>query len=369
MPARSSVLITVLLVIVAGCGPVPAAGTRAPVGSPTGSAASNHPGATTGSSPTTEPSPTPRVGAFPNPDGSAMVSLPARFGFAEPGDGRIWGILQYEGVGRDVVRIDPDTYELEAVVRGLPIRPNPVAAVVVNGSIWLVGDAAGSVTQYDATSGAVIRKIAAGPSIEPVAAYGDVWTIDHDGDSITRIDSETGVPSPAIELPPGSKPLTITVVADDLMLVNGPDGSPTTWMVDPQQMKLIGTYDSTGCLKHYGHIGAAIDGLVWRQNCERTAVTIIDPRTGKRLKSFASPVAPYPPLYVDGDLWLPVTGGSPGTAGLALVDPDTHEVVRTYEQSARFHEGWWFAAFDSWWRWGDEGLLRIPAQTLREATG
>jgi hypothetical protein len=117
MPARSSVIAIALLVVVAGCGPVPAVGSRAPVVSPTGSATSSRPVATTSSAPTMESSPTPRVGAFPNPDGSVLISLPAAFGFAEPGDGGIWGILQSEGVGRDVVRIDPDTYKLEAVVR------------------------------------------------------------------------------------------------------------------------------------------------------------------------------------------------------------------------------------------------------------
>ena len=370
MPARSHVAIAFVVVIVIACGPAASLGSPSPAGAPTGSAASSRPAATTTPSPTSDPSPTPRVGVFRNPDGSVLVGLPAAFGFAQPGDRGIWGILQYEGVGRDVVRVDPDTYELETIVHGLPIRRDPVAPVVVNGSIWLVDDPAGSVTQYDAKTGAVIREIEVGPlPIEPVAAYGDVWTINHNGDSITRIDTETGKPQPAIELP-GSVPLTITVVADDLMLVDGPDGSPTTWMIDPQKMDVIGTYESSRCLKHYGYIGAAIDGLVWRQNCDQTEVTIIDPRTGKRLESFASPVGPYPPLYVDGEMWLPLaTGASPGKVGLALVDPDTHQVVRTYEQSAQFHEGWWFAAFDSWWRWGDEGLLRIPAQTLREATG
>jgi hypothetical protein len=371
MPARSSVAITVLAVIVAGCGSVPSAGSPA-AGSPTSSAAPSRPAAATRSSPSTKPSPTTRVGVFPNPDGSVLVGLPAAFGFAQPGDSGIWGILQYPGVGRDVVRIDPETYAFEAVVKGLPILPDPVAPVVVNGSIWLVDDVAGSVTQYDAEAGARIREIEVGRfPIEPVAAYGDVWTINHHGDSITRIDSETGEPYPAIELP-GSRPLTITVVADDLMLVNGPDGSPTTWMVDPQRMELIGTFESTGCLKHYGYMGVAIGGVVWRQNCDATAVTIIDPRTGEQLGSFPSPVAPYPPLYVGADMWLPVVaGGSPGTVGLALVHPATHDVVRTYEQTAPFHEdeGWWFAAFDSWWRWGDEGLLRVPADTLREAAG
>ena len=370
MPVRSYVAITVLLVIVVACGSVPSAGSPAAAGSPTASAAPSRPATTTRPSPPTKPSPTSRVGVLPNPDGSVLIGLPAVFGFAQPGDGGIFGILEYSGVGRDVVRIDPATYAVEAVVEGLPIGADPIAPVVVNGSIWLVDDIAGSVTQYDADTGARIRAIEVGAfPIEPVAAYGDVWTINHGGDSITRIDSETGEPYPAIELP-GSVPLTITVVADDLMLVNGPDGSPTTWMVDPQQMELIGTYESTGCLKHYGYIGASIDGLVWRQNCDATAVTIIDPRTGERLETFPSPVAPYPPLYVDGDMWLPlIAGTSPGTVGLALVNPDTHDVVRTFEQSAQLHDGWWFAAFDSWWRWGDEGLLRIPADTLREAAG
>jgi hypothetical protein len=362
MSARSNVAITFLLVTVVGCGQVASGGSPSPVDSAAASALPSRAAATP------RPSLTTRVGAFPNPDGSVLIGLPAVFGFAQPGEGAIWGILQYPGVGRDVIRIDPDTHEFETIVHGLPILPEPVAPVVVNGSIWLVDDVAGSVTQYAADTGTRIREIAVGPfPIEPVAAYGDVWTINHGGDSITRIDSETGVAYPPIELP-GSLPLTITVVADDLMLVNGPDGRPTTWMVDPERMEVIGTFESKGCLKHYGYIGAAIDGLVWRQNCDTTAVTIIDPRTGEQVESFPSPVGPYPPLSVDGDVWLPLVAGVPsGRVGLALVDLDTHDVVRTYEQSAELTDGWWFAAFDSWWRWGDEGVLRIPADTLRKA--
>ena len=367
MSTRSRVALTFLLVTVVGCSPTAGASgppaSQATQAAVAGTAAPTRPPAT--------PRPTPRVGAFPNADGSVWVGVPASLGFVQPGEDGIWGILERAGVGRDIVRIDPQTYEVETIVRGLPIRPDPVAPISLNGSIWLVSDVAGRVTQYDDATGERIREIEVGKvPIEPVAAYGDVWTINHHGESITRIDSATGEAYPPIKLP-GSLPLTITVVADDLMLVNGPDGSPTTWMVDPKRMKLIGTYATTECLREYGFIGVAIDGLVWRQHCPPDlTITITDPRTGKALESFASPVAPYPPLRVDGTPWLPLVDGvEEGRVGLAALDPDTHEVVGTYEQAADIpkDDGWWIAAFESWWRWGSKGLLRIPADTLRDA--
>lgn len=363
---RCFVAILMLLAMVGGCGSPASSRDGASSRSPVTVSASADRTATAAPTPLQTKAPT--ATATRNPDGTILVTVPAKLGFVQPGEDAIWGILEYPGVGREVVRIDPDSYQVEAVVRGLPILPDPVAPVEVGGSIWLVDDVAGSVTQYDAETGARIRQIEVGRfPIEPFMAFGDVWTINHGDDSITRIDVETGEPSPEIELP-GSLPLTITAVADDLMLVNGPDGSPTTWMVDPRRLEQIGTYESTGCLKQYGHVGVAINGLVWRQNCSQTAVTIIDPRSGEAVETFPSPLGPYPPLYVDGGMWLPLVADVPaGQVGLALVDPGTHDVVRAYHHSAQFTEGWWFAAFDSWWRWGDEGMLRVPADTLRKA--
>jgi hypothetical protein len=299
-----------------------------------------------------------------NPDGSVWIRTEAVFSFAQPGDGAIWGILQYGRVSREIVRMDVETYEIEAVVTGLPILPNPVAPVVVSGSIWLVSWDKSSVTQYDAETGEMIREIKVGEHpIEPVAAYGDVWTINHDGDSVTRIDSKTGEAHPSIDLP-DSHPLSITVVADDLMLVNGP--SPTTWVVDPGRMELIGTYEPSQCVTD--RRGMVVSGHQWLKACERDEILIVDPRTGEALESFASPVIPYPPLYVNGNMWLPTAADNgPDTFALAGLDPNSYKVLAEYAQPAAIHEGSTFAAFDSWWRWGDEGLLRIPADTLREA--
>jgi hypothetical protein len=369
MPARSFATITILLVIIVGCGSAGSGGSPSPAGSPTAPPASSRATATARPSPMTTPSPTTRVGVFPNPDGSVLVRLPGKFGFAQPGDDGIWGIVENPGVGRDVVRIDPETYRVEAIVEGLPIKPDPIAPVVLNGSIWLV-DGIAHVTQYDAATGEFIREIGVG-GVEPVVAYGSVWTIDHYDDSVARIDPETGEAS-SIELP-GSRPLTITVVSDDLMLVNGPQGSPTTtWLVDPTQMKLVGTHKATGCFKQYGQIGTAIEGQVWRRYCGTDEVTIGDPRTGEILESFHSPACPYPPLYVDGSMWLP-SGPEPcsdTTRGLVALNPETRDVVGTYELPAEVRVGgWWFAAYDSWWYADADGLVRVPSDTLRDATG
>lgn len=372
MPVRPLGVLALAVALLAACGSSPpAASPSPPLSPPSPSAAAGATGTPRASAaPTASPasaSATP-VATSPivNADGSVWIPAPAPWGFTQPGDDAVWGVLQDDR--RHIIRIDPETYEITTLVPDLPILPNPVSLVAASGSIWLSSYDKNSVTQYDAETGEMIREIDVGlRPIEPVVAYGDVWTINHNGDSVTRIDDETGEAYPPIDLP-GSDPLTITVVADDLMLVNGPEGNPTTWMVDPIRMELIGTYRATECFQAFGYLGVAIDGLLWRKRCGVDEVTIADPRTGEILESFEAPIAPYPPLYVDDTLWFPLAEDiAPRRVGFAAVDPDTHDVVGTYEQSADTQGGWWFAEFDSWWRWGDGGLLRVPADTLRQA--
>jgi streptogramin lyase len=270
---------------------------------------------------------------------------------------------------RAIVRVDVETYEIETMVSDLPVLNHPISGVVANGSYWLVSRDK-TVTQYDEQTGAFIREIEVGLfPVEPVVAYGDVWTLNHLGNSVTRIDVDTGQPT-TIDLP-DSGALTLTVVADNLMLVNGGESGPTpTWMVDPQQMKMLGTFETSGCFKQYGEIGTAIDGQVWRRYCGTDEVTIADPRTGEILETFHSPACPYPPLYVDGAMWMP-TGPEPcsdTSRGLVALDPETREVLGTYELPSDVRAGgWWFTAFDAWWYDYVDGLVRVPADTLRAA--
>jgi len=367
MTARFRLVTSVLVLTITACnsaapgGSQPTTGTQAPtatLASVASVAPTTPPAAAT-------PGPWSSPGTTVNADGSVWIRPPTLFDFAQPGDdGAVWGLLQYADVGREIVRLDLETYEFETVVRGLPILPNPVSPVAHNGSIWLVSWDKSSVTQYDAESGELIREIKVGKNpIEPVVAYGDVWTIDHNGDSVTRIDSVTGAAYPPIDLP-GSHPLQITVVDDDLMLVYGP--GPTTFVVDPARMELLGTYEPADC---FADRHGVIEGLLWLKQCDMEEIAIVDPRTGEVLDSFESPVIPYPPLIVDGNVWLPSAAhNGPGTFGLVGLDPETHEGVGAWEQPAAIHEGSSFAAFDSWWRWGWEGLIRVPADTLREAT-
>jgi hypothetical protein len=359
MSARSGVAISILLLSAAACG------TSQPVPSPTlGRAATAPPTAPASSRPTLVPRPTRAVGVFPNADGSTFVGTPTLLNLAQPGDGAIWGSLRDPGVGTDVVRIDPDTLEFEVFLQGLPILPNPVGGVAANGSFWLGSYDRSSFTQYDIETGKVVREIKVGRNpVEPVVAYGDLWTPNHNGDSVTRIDVETG-DARSISLP-GARPLQITAVADDLMLVNGP--SPTTFVVDPQRMKLVGTYEPSGCYEAPGWTASAFQGQLWRKRCGVDEVAILDPRTGKVLESFDAPIhASLAPLVVDGIWWFPTAADNvAGNFALAGLDPGTREIVGSWKYPASISEGWAFAAFDSWWRWGDEGILRVPADTLR----
>lgn len=278
-------------------------------------------------------------------------------------DDALWGIVQDSA--RHVVRVDPETYEVKKVVTGIPIRPNPHLPIVADGFIWLVGPL-DTVTQYDAVTGRKIRDIKVGKvPVEPIVAFGDVWTVNHEGDSVSRIDTATGN-TRTIDLP-GSHPLTMTVVADDLIVVNGP--GPIFYPADPTQMQPVGsTYQPGACFTFRGVLGYGIDGRAWLKPCDKDEIVLVDPRTGTVTDTFASPAFPYPPLVVDGIPWFPnAESNSRGPFRLFALDPTTHKVVATYEQPTDIIDGWVFAAFDSWWRWGNGGLLRVPADTLRAA--
>lgn len=319
---------------------------------------------------TVAPSPAATATAAPvtvNADGSVFIRPPLKFDFAQPGDGAIWGLLQEPGVGQNIVRIDPVTYEIETVVTGLPFLPNPVSPVAHNGSIWLASWDKSSVTQYDAETGDEIREIEVGfHPIEPVVAYDDVWTLNHHGDSVTRIDSHSGEAYPAIDLP-GAGPLSLTVVSDELMLVQGP--GPLIYAVNPREMTVLGHYDDPVCFEERGASrGAMVAGTLWRKYCDSDEVAIVDPATGQVVESFESPAIPYQPLVVDGNLWMPFAADNgPGIFGLIGLHPVTHEEIGRYEQDLTIREGSSVVSFDSWWRWGWEGLLRVPADTLRAA--
>jgi len=374
MPVRSLSVLALAVALLAACGSSPpAASSSPPLSRPSPTAAADATGMPLASAaPTASPAPasaTPApISPIVNADGSVWIRPPAFFDFAQPGDGAVWGILQESGVGREIVRIDPATNEIEVVVSGLPILPNPVSPVAANGFIWLGSWDKNSVTQYDAETGEMIREIDVGlRPIEPVVAYGDVWAINHNGDSLTRINVQTGEPYPPLDLP-DSLPLWITPVSDDLMLAGGP--GPTVYLVDPQRMKVTGSYEATEHFEQRANVrGAVIDGLQWLKRSNLDEIAIVDPRTGEVLDSFESEAIPYPPLIVDGNIWLPSVGDNSNVGKFQLVglDPETHEVVGQYEQPSDINEGSVFADFDSWWRWGDGGLLRVPSDTLREA--
>lgn len=359
MPA-SRCRIALLLIAVAACQPAAPGSTSTPSATTAGAASV----APTRSPAAPRATPRPGPGAVVNDDGSVRVRFAEEIMFAEAVgvDGALWGIVQ--DTTRHVVRVNPETYEVQRVVSDIPIRPNPHLPIVAGGFIWLVGP--DTVTQYDAVTGRKIRDIKVGKSpIEPLVAFGDVWTVNHQGDSVTRIDTATGKTT-TIDLP-GSGPLTFTVVADDLIVVNGP--GPMFYPADPTRMQPVGTpYQPGACFTYRGVLGYGTDGRAWLKPCEKDEIVLVDPRTGTVTETFDSPAFPYPPLVVDGTPWFPnAESNTRGPFRLFALDPITHEVVATYEQPTDILEGWVFTAFDSWWRWGNGGLLRIPADTLRAA--
>jgi hypothetical protein len=298
-----------------------------------------------------------------NPDDSVWIGQGRGWGFVMAGDDAVWAIFQ-DDESRHIVRIDPATNERAAVMDALPILPNPIAAVGANGYVWMASWDRSSVTQYDGVTGEQIAEHRVGSHpVEGIYADGNIWTTAIHGNQVTRIDTGTAEVRSLLMDPPGA-PNSFAVIRDDLAVVGNARSQP--YLIDPQQMEIVGQFDiGTSCR------WAAIGGAMWLDFCDERGLLITDVDNGETLGEVEAPVTADPPFYVDDVMWLPKTLNNPFGHGngrtFVGIDRETHELLAEYEAPTTFTDGYYAIGFDSIWMWGPEGILRIPADTLRDA--
>jgi outer membrane protein assembly factor BamB len=346
--ARSVSLVGLL--IATGCTPAAPAGTTGPNATSTPDLATS-PSATASLAATAAASPT-------VVEGTIRIDVPPLFGAVIAGDDALWAVVQHAD-SREIVRIDPATNASGTVVEGLPILPNPIHGMAVNGSLWITSWDRGSVFQYDPATGEEVAELEVGlHPIEPVLAFGDVWSLNHDGGSVSRIDTEEGTIAATIDLGVGAEPLSAHDGGGLLWVVGV---TSEVWGIDPQTNTVARSIETDlDRLCGVAHIAERL----WLTECNGGAPLLVDPENGESLGTSAEPVRPVPPLEVAGLLWLPKASGGDYVDTLVALDAGSLEVVEEFALGERFSEGSFIAAFESAWISGREGMVRVPASAL-----
>lgn len=349
------------LLLLAGCAGAPVV--PAASGLPTiGPDPSGTPAASRAPSPTSAPSPpasVPSPSATPD-EGSIPIGEPGQvLAHLLVGDDALWGVSE-KGNSRTILKVDPETNTVEAVVEGLPRLPNPIHGMAVNGSLWITSWDRGVVTEYDAATGEELSEHPVGlHPIEPVYAFGDLWTLNHNGGSVSRIDTQAKEVVATIQLGDGtSQPLWATAGGDLLWVVAVTE---TIYGIDPQSNE-VAREIQTGIPRLTG-VGYFADRLL-ASSSGVPGVTQFDPLTGENLGPFELPVSGSP-LEVDDRLWFAAPSGGDYVERLVALDAESLEVVDQFVLPGRFSAGTLAVAFNSFWVSGREGTVRVPAEALR----
>jgi hypothetical protein len=315
--------------------------------------------------PPTEDSPVvgaaePSVGS----DGTVTFDFAANYTILIAGDDAVWGVADRPD-GREIFRIDPATNEVTTVVTGLPVLPNPIHGMAVNGSIWISSWDADSVTQYDAATGLEVATVPVGQSpIEPVYAYGDVWTLNHHGGSVSRIDVEAETVAATIDVAELGRGGPLTADAGGGFLWVAAPNTPAVVAIDPETNAVARTIElDTACTPGVSYFGDAL----WVRGCPG-GVQILDPETGEQLGHSGTEMPTSEGRLEVGDrAWIPGPIGPAGSVTFVAVDPDSSEVVDEFELATSFEEDLrTTVGFGSMWLYsGASGhVVRLPVSTL-----
>lgn len=219
----------------------------------------------------------------------ATIPLPAAgFTWVAAGGGSVWVSIAEGGPEPEsshrhtIVRIDPQTNSIAAVIRpGIaPERPAPLA--VGEGGVWAANFEESTVARIDPLTNAVVAKIPttatpqrddrgrpSGIAVTP----GAVWVVNHREGTLLRID-------------PATNQIVATIRTQDGRLAAGEGslwvasaGGDAVQRIDPSANRVVETI--TGCREtHDVTVGG---GLVWVT--QLNALCVIDPRTNRAVET------------------------------------------------------------------------------------
>jgi virginiamycin B lyase len=191
----------------------------------------------------------------------AVVAVPGNpcsgltFGF-----GSLWVPLC--GKPNSMVRVDTSTNQIVATLPFGPAAPEGGIAASRD-SVWIVTDNAGTLVRIDPLSNKMRQKISIAPgSYNPVfdgstPGDGAVWITGGTTNIVTAVDASSGAVLATV--PAGPKPRFLAVGGGSIWILNQGDGSVTR--VDAQSRKAMATI-AVGIPGHGGDIGWGA-GFVW----------------------------------------------------------------------------------------------------------
>ena len=213
------------------------------------------------------------------------------------GAGFVW-VTNYRT--RAVVRVDPVRFG----VRRVEVGGEPFDVVVAGGHIWTTAWADGRLVEVEPRSLRVVRRLEVGPYPAGLGVRaGSLWVgFGRSATSIARVDPASaavmrvpvGVETPAW-FSAGTRDLWVT--ADDNALVH----------VDPRSGSVLGT---TRFGRTLGHPAAAANGTIWVPDKEIDRVFLVDPKTGRKTRSFAGGDGAFEALNAYGSIWITSYAGS-----------------------------------------------------------
>jgi YVTN family beta-propeller protein len=239
------------------------------------------------------------------PLGTVPLSLAA-------GDGAVW-VANYEA--GTVSQINTST---RAVVDTIPVGSLPTGIAIGAGMVWVADNTGESVSRIDPVADRVVQTIPIGSPPNGIAVgEGSVWVADTDSRTLTRVNSVTGAVLETIPLgfdatdvAAGLGAVWVSDIVDDRVLRIDPDTD--------QVSQTIGVGNGPDAI-------AVDDGSVWVANSLDGTVQRINPQTNAVSATISVGQGPAAIAVGDGSVW--VANQYSGT--ISRIDPATNLVART----------------------------------------
>jgi streptogramin lyase len=287
--------------------------------------------------------------------GKTVISVVGGPIWAVPAYGSVWVGTQHQG---DVYRIDPATNAIVDTI-GIP-RPACGEPAVGFGALFIseCTDAGGNTFELSTTTHKVVRQLAGSPA---AVGGGSVWTVSPDANHVWRYDPKTGkrtasvathvllgaanvtvgatgggsvwvgdqVDNTVIRASMATNTVTAVIPLPGAVTTGKPDqghasggqmlyafgklwaGNPAgVYVIDPSTNRATRLDVKIGNLWAWGDIiFSAGDGTVWVRNTD-SAVTRLDPKTGKVLGTYPAAGGGGGPYVGNGSLWVSNMGAN-----------------------------------------------------------
>jgi len=273
-----------------------------------------------------------------------------------PGDGEVAATGVWVAGDGEVVRIDPETNEVSAVVEtgGLPVSVTTTA-----GAVWYADRTGNAVGRIDPARQTVEALIDVGEYPDWVTSTEDsVWVSNEASGTVSRIDPVLDAVVATIEV--GDSPSVVMEGAGSVWVINQDSG--TVSRIDPSTNKVVASIDvGTGVVGL-----AATDEAVWVTRLQDDHVLRIDPTTN----TIVATIAVGSPFGIEAsgtDVWVVSNlnvGQDNASATLTRIDAATNAAGRPLAINDTRQVGPMWIGDDDIWLSGPTEVLRVPASLV-----